>query len=94
MELHPSGRFTSELLIYSSVSLHYNIFGELLVGYILFLPSNANVKPPSCSTLSGNHGVPRVHYKGKQGDFYIMVMDHVLFILHIYGRTLPFLFQL
>jgi len=27
------------------------------------------------NTLSGNHGVPRVHYKGKQGDFYIMVMD-------------------
>jgi serine/threonine protein kinase len=25
--------------------------------------------------LSGNHGVPRVHYKGKQGEFYIMVMD-------------------
>ncbi|WVZ72693.1 hypothetical protein U9M48_021112 [Paspalum notatum var. saurae] len=27
------------------------------------------------NTLSGNHGVPRVHYKGKQGEFYIMVMD-------------------
>uniref|UniRef100_A0A0D9Y4K9 non-specific serine/threonine protein kinase n=1 Tax=Oryza glumipatula TaxID=40148 RepID=A0A0D9Y4K9_9ORYZ len=27
------------------------------------------------NTLSGNHGVPRVHYKGKQGGFYIMVMD-------------------
>ncbi|KAI3891328.1 hypothetical protein MKX03_023225, partial [Papaver bracteatum] len=27
------------------------------------------------STLGGSHGVPRVYYKGKQGDFYIMVMD-------------------
>ncbi|KAI3964446.1 hypothetical protein MKX01_007136 [Papaver californicum] len=27
------------------------------------------------NTLGGSHGVPRVHYKGKQGDFYIMVMD-------------------
>ncbi|KAL1834618.1 hypothetical protein DCAR_0104830 [Daucus carota subsp. sativus] len=26
-------------------------------------------------TLGGIHGVPRVHYKGKQGDYYIMVMD-------------------
>ncbi|XP_010690200.2 casein kinase 1-like protein HD16 [Beta vulgaris subsp. vulgaris] len=25
--------------------------------------------------LVGCHGVPRVHYKGSQGDFYIMVMD-------------------
>lgn len=57
-----------------------------LVGYIV--PSLAYLKPPSCSTLSGNHGVPRVHYKGKQGEFYIMVMDHVVFILHIYSGTL------
>ncbi|KAG9130804.1 hypothetical protein Leryth_021980 [Lithospermum erythrorhizon] len=27
------------------------------------------------NTLGGSHGVPRVHYKGRQGDFYIMVMD-------------------
>lgn len=27
------------------------------------------------NVLGGSHGVPRVHYKGKQGDFYIMVMD-------------------
>lgn len=25
------------------------------------------------STLGGSHGVPRVHYKGRQGDYYIMV---------------------
>ncbi|XVE88824.1 hypothetical protein DITRI_Ditri19aG0099500 [Diplodiscus trichospermus] len=27
------------------------------------------------STLGGSHGIPRVHYKGRQGDYYIMVMD-------------------
>ncbi|KAK8938742.1 Casein kinase I isoform delta-like [Platanthera zijinensis] len=26
-------------------------------------------------TLSGIHGVPRVHYTGRQGDYYVMVMD-------------------
>lgn len=25
--------------------------------------------------LSGTHGLPRVHYKGRQGDYYILVMD-------------------
>ncbi|OAY69465.1 Casein kinase I [Ananas comosus] len=27
------------------------------------------------NTLGGIHGVPRVHYKGCQGDYYVMVMD-------------------
>ncbi|KAK3219961.1 hypothetical protein Dsin_013931 [Dipteronia sinensis] len=27
------------------------------------------------NTLGGSHGVPRVHYKGRQGDYYVMVMD-------------------
>lgn len=26
-------------------------------------------------SLGGSHGVPRVHYKGRQGDYYVMVMD-------------------
>ena len=26
-------------------------------------------------SLGGVHGVPKVHYKGRQGDYYIMVMD-------------------
>ncbi|CAL5206525.1 unnamed protein product [Lathyrus oleraceus] len=38
-----------------------------------------NYGPPSewqvYNVLGGSHGVPRVHYKGRQGDFYIMVMD-------------------
>jgi VanZ family protein len=28
-----------------------------------------------CSTLGGSHGVPRAHFKGRQGDYYVMVMD-------------------
>eukprot|EP00249_Psilotum_nudum_P023122 c28755_g1_i4 orf=395-1576(+) len=27
------------------------------------------------NTLGGSHGVPRVHYKGRQGDYFVMVMD-------------------
>ncbi|MQM02474.1 hypothetical protein Taro_035236 [Colocasia esculenta] len=27
------------------------------------------------NTLGGVHGVPRVHFKGRQGDYYVMVMD-------------------
>ncbi|KAL4303504.1 hypothetical protein GQ457_10G002110 [Hibiscus cannabinus] len=27
------------------------------------------------NVLGGSHGVPRVHYKGRQGDYYVMVMD-------------------
>ncbi|GKV27173.1 hypothetical protein SLEP1_g36375 [Rubroshorea leprosula] len=27
------------------------------------------------NTLGGSHGIPRVHYKGRQGDYYVMVMD-------------------
>ncbi|KAJ6824351.1 casein kinase 1-like protein HD16 isoform X1 [Iris pallida] len=38
-----------------------------------------NYGPPSewqvYNTLGGIHGVPRVHYKGRQGDYYVMVMD-------------------
>jgi hypothetical protein len=26
-----------------------------------------------CSSLGGIHGIPRVHYKGRQGDYYVMV---------------------
>ncbi|KAE8654596.1 hypothetical protein F3Y22_tig00117048pilonHSYRG00972 [Hibiscus syriacus] len=29
------------------------------------------------NALSGSHGVPRVHYKGQQGDYYVMVMDRL-----------------
>jgi hypothetical protein len=29
----------------------------------------------SRSNLGGIHGIPKVHYKGRQGEYYIMVMD-------------------
>ncbi|CAL5429223.1 unnamed protein product [Camellia sinensis] len=38
-----------------------------------------NYGPPcewqAYKALGGSHGVPQVHYKGQQGDYYIMVMD-------------------
>ena len=33
------------------------------------------------STLGGSHGVPRVHYKGRQGDYYIMVCISLLLLI-------------
>lgn len=33
-----------------------------------------------CSTLGGSHGVPRVHYKGRQGDYYVMVRNTLWFL--------------
>nr|CAB3462770.1 unnamed protein product [Digitaria exilis] len=27
------------------------------------------------TALGGTHGVPKVHYKGRQGDYYVMIMD-------------------
>lgn len=29
----------------------------------------------ACRNLQGVHGVPKVHYKGRQGEYYVMVMD-------------------
>lgn len=38
-----------------------------------------NYGPPAewgiYATLGGSHGVPRVHYKGRHGEYYVMVMD-------------------
>ncbi|CAJ1943681.1 unnamed protein product [Sphenostylis stenocarpa] len=31
--------------------------------------------PKSGNTLGGSHGVPQVHYKGREGDYDVMVMD-------------------
>jgi hypothetical protein len=28
-----------------------------------------------CRSLGGVHGIPKVHYKGRQGDYYIMVSN-------------------
>lgn len=44
---------------------------------------NSSCLCPFGSTLSGNHGVPRVHYKGKQGEFYIMVLGNEPYIFSL-----------
>lgn len=31
-----------------------------------------------CRSLGGVHGIPKVHYKGRQGDYYIMVGDQLV----------------
>jgi hypothetical protein len=33
----------------------------------------ARVDHAKCSSLGGVHGIPKVHFKGRQGDYYIMV---------------------
>jgi hypothetical protein len=36
-------------------------------------PLNLLYGPLFGSTLGGSHGVPRAHFKGRQGDYYVMV---------------------
>ncbi|KAG6414500.1 hypothetical protein SASPL_127302 [Salvia splendens] len=36
--------------------------------------------------FGGSHGIPRVHYKGRQSDYYIMVMDRYARVL-VYGMS-------
>lgn len=39
------------------------------------------------SALGGSHGIPRVHYKGRQSDYYIMVYDpQISCFFHIYYK--------
>jgi hypothetical protein len=74
MDHHMSGKFTSECGYFSQFLriFYFNfLFSQYLgvfINYSLYL----------YSTLSGSHGVPRVHYKGRQGDHYVMVCYHLL----------------
>ena len=43
-----------------------------------------------CSTLGGIHGVPQVHYKGRQGDYYVMVMENLLYKFTIFIYMLEY----
>jgi hypothetical protein len=61
--------------LYSIFSL-CNSFYLLVISWVAF--NHSYLEPLFGSTLSGNHGVPRVHYKGKQAEFYIMVLDNEL----------------
>lgn len=82
-----SGKYTSKFGVEISYFTLLTLFFILFLRYLswLHLTSLVYVKPfLSGSTLSGNHGVPRVHYKGKQGDFYIMVLSSSFrFVLRI-----------
>ncbi|KAI3945278.1 hypothetical protein MKX01_035039 [Papaver californicum] len=41
------------------------------------------------NTLGGSHGVPRVHYKGRQGEYYIMIQHNVLCLGYVHGDVKP-----
>ena len=41
------------------------------------------------SAIGGIHGVPRVHYKGRQGEYYVMVCHFVWIV----GVLTPFFFS-
>ena len=45
-----------------------------------------------CSSLGGILGIPKVHYKGRQGDYYVMVGSQVD-VLHEPLRTSCFHFS-
>lgn len=56
--------------------MYYMIVELILCSVICFF---------SLSALGGSHGVPRVHYKGRQGDYYVMVcMLFFFFVSMIY----------
>ncbi|KMZ60331.1 Casein kinase I [Zostera marina] len=61
------------------VSCISNGVGEVALKFEHKSSKGCNYGPPYewqvYGTLGGIHGVPQVHYKGRQGDFYIMVMD-------------------
>lgn len=69
---HMSGKYISE---YGSFSvLYYDIgFHDMYKALFFFCHFY--------STLGGSHGVPRVHYKGRQGDYYVMVYTLFCFLL-------------
>ncbi|XP_073222830.1 casein kinase 1-like protein HD16 isoform X2 [Cicer arietinum] len=36
------------------------------------------------TTPGGSHGIPKVHYKGRQGEYYVMVMDILVQVCGMY----------
>ena len=40
------------------------------------------------SSLGSIHGIPRVHYKGRQGDYYVMVGYSHTFVLLVLSKNL------
>ncbi len=39
------------------------------------LLSSLSLPLPFCSGIGEVYGVPKVHYKGQQGEFYVVIMD-------------------
>lgn len=76
MDPHMSGRFTSEFTIFSSRRTELLCRGCFTLLWIL---SSNFAMIISCSALGGSHGVPQAHYKGRQGDYYIMVCAREIF---------------
>lgn len=86
-----SGRCISKL----HLLIHFRFLKSFCGAILLILPSdvgNVSLTLWSCtnfllySALGGSHGVPRVHYKGRQGDYYVMVciMHHLRLFLYFF----------
>lgn len=58
----------------------FSDYCELIISFFLF-------KLILFSTLNGCYGIPWVHYKGRQGDFYILVSFILLLIIKMYFKT-------
>lgn len=69
MDLLTSGRFTSNPLL-SACILLFNVKRFVLLHICMHVLITSLLV---FSALGGSHGVPRVHYKGRQGDYYVMV---------------------
>jgi hypothetical protein len=68
-----------EWQVYKCVVISLNFLGFFfLIFFSQYLGVFINYSLYLYSTLSGSHGVPRVHYKGRQGDHYVMVCYHLL----------------
>lgn len=85
MDLLMSGRFTSECDLSFSFCWFVTIVNMLLKSNYFFCLY-------VCSTLGGSHGVPRAHYKGRQGDYYVMVCHEKEKVF--YKRDMDFVFIL
>ena len=60
-------------VILFSVLVYYILMSEGFLYYIYVCIHVLITYLLVFSALGGSHGVPRVHYKGRQGDYYVMV---------------------
>lgn len=79
-----NGRFTSKITIPYDVAIWL---------YVVLVVKVSSLTLSFCSTLGGSHGVPRVHYKGQQGDYYIMVCIENTFSSLVYIHRLEFVYS-